>query len=91
MRPACASASNQLAVYAPLVKWSTTIDAKTVSQQVTPRHAHGDRLALRPRAFRAATERNHTRGRRVLCRVAAAAEDHQLQPDRLGPEAGART
>ena len=25
---------NQLAVYEPLVKWSTTIDAKTVSQQV---------------------------------------------------------
>src|SRR4029077_13928456 len=25
---------NQLAVYAPLVKWSTTIDARTVSQQV---------------------------------------------------------
>src|SRR6185312_17563407 len=25
---------NQLAVYEPIVKWSTTIDAKTVSQQV---------------------------------------------------------
>ena len=37
---------NQLAVYAPLVKWSTTIDAKTVSQQV--RRAMRTATALPP-------------------------------------------
>jgi acetolactate synthase I/II/III large subunit len=37
---------NQLAVYEPLVKWSTTIDAKTVSQQV--RRAMRTATALPP-------------------------------------------
>ena len=37
---------NQLAVYAPMVKWSTTIDAKTVSQQV--RRAMRTATALPP-------------------------------------------
>ena len=69
---------NQLAVYAPLVKWSTTIDAKTVQPAGAPRHAHGDRPAAGPGAFRAAAERDDARGRRLRGRAAAAAEHHQL-------------
>ena len=55
---------NQLAVYAPLVKWSTTVDAKTVQPAGAPRHAHGDRPAAGSRALRAAAERDDAGGRR---------------------------
>ena len=33
-KPVCASASTRRRVYAPLVKWSTTIDARSVRQQL---------------------------------------------------------
>ena len=57
---------DQLALYAPIVKWSTTIDAKTVRQQLrrAMRTATGD--AAGPGAVRAAAERDDARGRRVL-------------------------
>ena len=49
---------NQLAVYEPIVKWSTTIDAKTVRQQVRRAMRTATRRAAGPRAFRAAAERD---------------------------------
>ena len=80
---------NQLALYEPIVKWSTTIDAKTVRQQVrrAMRTATG---ALRARCI--STCRRARRRARPAIRppTAAAAE-----PDRAGPgprrsEAGPR-
>ena len=81
---------NQLAVYEPIVKWSTTIDAKTVRQQVrrAMRTATGD--AARPGAFRISAERDHARGRRIRRRAAADAELDRARPGSRRSQAGAR-
>ena len=81
---------NQLAVYAPLVKWSTTVDAKTVSQQV--RRAMRTATAQPPGPVHFELPQSET------TREAGtyAAEPPLLpkiinsRPDRAGPEARAR-
>ena len=70
---------NQLAVYEPIVKWSTTIDAR--SRQQVRRAAHRDRHAA-ARCISVSAERDHARGRRIRGRAAA---DATL--DHAGPSA----
>ena len=73
---------NQLAVYEPIVKWSTTIDAKAVRQQVRRAIRTATGGAARPGSFRVSAERSHARGRRIRRRAAAAAELDRPGPDR---------
>ena len=81
---------NQLAVYEPIVKWSTTIDAKTVRQQVRRAMRTATGGASRPRAFRIPAERNHARGRRLRRRAAADAELDRAGTGSRRSQAGAR-
>ena len=81
---------DQQAVYAPLVKWSDDHRREDRAPAGAPRHARGHRRPARPRAFRAAAERDDARGRRIRGRAAAAAQPRQLAPRPGRPEAGAR-
>ena len=56
---------NQLAIYEPIVKWSTTIDAKAVRQQVRRAMRTATGAAAGPGAFRVPAERDDARGRRL--------------------------
>ena len=78
---------DQQAVYAPLVKWSTTIDAKTVRQQVRRAMRVTTARAAGAGALRAAAERDDARGRRVHGRAAAHAQPRQLAPRPGRPQA----
>src|SRR6201992_4110373 len=75
---------NQLAIYEPIVKWSTTIDAKVVRQEV--RRA---RRTARRGAFRDAAERDRAGGGRLCGRAAAAAEPGVSGPGPRRSEASA--
>ena len=55
-----------------------------------PRHAHRDRRAARPGAFRISAKRDHARGRRLRRRAAADAELDRARPGSRRPQAGAR-
>ncbi len=81
---------NQHAVYEPIVKWSTTIDAKTVRQQVRRAMRTATGGAARPGAFRISAERDHARGRRLRVRAAADAELDHARPGPRRSQAGAR-
>ena len=63
---------NQLAIYEPIVQVEHDDRRQDRAPAGAPRHAHRDRRAAGPGAFRAAAERDHARGRRLRRRAAAA-------------------
>ena len=75
---------DQQAVYTPLVKWSTTIDAKTVRQHVRRAMRVTTARAAGAGALRAAAERDDARGGRLPGRAAAHAE-HRSTRAPTGP------
>src|ERR1700693_5194301 len=81
---------NQLAVYEPIVKWSTTIDAKTVRQQVRRAIRTATATPPGPGAFRSSAERGPARGRRICGRADAHAELDRAGAGSRRPQAGAR-
>ena len=80
---------NQLAVYEPIVKWSTTIDAKTVRQQVRRAMRTATATPPGPGAFRISAERDLARGRRLRGRAAADAELDRARSGSRRSQAGA--
>ncbi len=81
---------NQLAIYEPIVKWSTTVDAKVIRQQVRRAMRTATRCAARAGAFRAAAERDDAGCRRLCRRAAAHREPRVSRPRPRRSQAGAR-